>query len=140
MKAVFKIHQALMRTIQEDLALSHERAHERVGFVACRAAQIEDGVMVLAESYYPVDDENYLEDTSVGALINGSAIRAALQISLNKNVGMFHVHMHEHFGNPRLSRVDLEDSRKLIPDFFNVTPFMPHGTVILSKDRAFGLC
>jgi hypothetical protein len=140
MRAIFKIRQALAQAIQEDLARNHEFAHERVGFIACRAAQIQDGIMVLAETYQPVADDNYLEDESVGALISGSAIRAAMQISLDSGAGMFHVHMHEHIGVPRPSRVDLEDSKKFVPDFFNVAPFMPHGTVILSKDKAFGLC
>jgi hypothetical protein len=114
-----------MQGIQEDLARRHKFAHERVGFVTCRAAEIQNGIMVLAESYYPVADENYLQDDSVGAVINGSAIRAAMQTSLDGGAGMFHIHMHEHFGIPRPSRVDLEDSRRFIPDFFNVTPHMP---------------
>ena len=140
MRAIFKIHQTLAQRIRDDLSRGHDFAHERVGFITCRAAQIQDGIMVLAELYHPVADENYLEDESVGALINGSAIRAAMQISLSCGAGMFHVHMHEHFGVPRPSHVDLEDSKKFVPDFFNVTPHMPHGTVILSKDRAFGMC
>jgi hypothetical protein len=140
MRAIFKIRRDLMQSVQKDLARAHKLAHERVGFVACRAAAIQNGILVLATAYYPVADENYLQNDSVGAVINGSAIRAAMQISLNRGVGMFHIHVHEHFGTPRPSRVDQEDSRRFIPDFFNVTPHMPHGTVILSKDRACGPC
>ena len=99
MRAVFKVHQTLAQSIRNDLSRGHEVAHERVGFISCRAAQIQDGIMVLAESYHPVADGDYLEDENVGALINGSAIRAAMQISLNGGVGMFHVHMHEHLRN-----------------------------------------
>jgi hypothetical protein len=113
---------------------------KRVGFINCRAAQIRDGVMVLAESYQPIADGDYVRDSAVGARINGSAIRAAMQSSLNSGAGIFHVHMHAHFGVPRPSRTDVEETKKLAPDFFNVTPSMPHGAVILSKDQAFGLC
>jgi hypothetical protein len=140
MKAVFKIRQDLTKNIQRDLARKHKFAYERVGFIKCRAAQIHDGIMVLAESYHPVGDDDYLEDETVGAAIDGAAIRTAMQISLNGSAGMFHVHMHDHFGHPRPSRVDIEDSKKFIPDFFNVTPSMPNGTIILSKDRACGTC
>ena len=63
-----------------------------------------------------------------------------MQVSLSKGVGMFHVHAHDHFGVPRPSITDTEESEKFVPDFFNVTPSMPHGIIILSKDQAFGLC
>lgn len=96
--------------------------------------------MVLAESYDPVADDNYVKDVEVGGRINGAAIRAALQVSLTKRAGLFYVHMHEHKGSPRPSRTDIVESQKLVPDFFNATPSMPHGILILSEDSAFGLC
>lgn len=96
--------------------------------------------MIVAESYDGVADKNYIRDRRVGARINGDAIRMALQLSLTKGVGLFHVHVHEHKGIPRPSSTDLHESKKFVPDFFNVTPTMPHGTLILSEDSAFGLC
>jgi hypothetical protein len=95
--------------------------------------------MVLAESYEPVADENYVKDDQVGGRINSAAIRAALQISLTRGVSVFYVHMHEHKGVPRPSRTDIVESQKLVPDFFNVTPSMPHGILIFSENSAFGL-
>jgi hypothetical protein len=140
MKLLFKMHWSLWRAILEDLKRPHEFAFERVGFVSCRAAAIKDGVMVLAASYQTVADENYLEDKKVGARINGAALREAMQTSLDQNAGMFHVHLHEHKGQPRPSTIDRIESRKFIPDFFNVTPNLPHGTIILSEDSAIGNC
>lgn len=32
------------------------------------------------------------------------------------------------------------ESRKFVPDFFNVAPAMPHGAIVLSLDQAVGLC
>lgn len=124
----------------EDLRRPHSFAYERVGFFGCRAAAISNGIMIIAESYDRVADENYLQDPLVGARINGNAIRTALQLGLTKGLGLFHVHVHEHKGIPSPSRTDLHESRKFVPDFFNVTPSMPHGTLILSEDSAFGLC
>lgn len=140
MKLLFKMNWSLRRAALDDLDRPHSFAYERVGFICGRAASINNGLMIVAESYDKVDDDNYIRDPRVGARINGDAIRSALQLSLTKNVGLFHVHMHEHKGVPRPSRTDLVESKKFIPDFFNVTPAMPHGTLILSEDSAFGLC
>lgn len=96
--------------------------------------------MVFAQSYEPVADDHYLHDETTGARINGHALRKALQESLSNETGIFHVHMHEHKGVPQPSRTDLIESKKFAPDFFNVTPRLPHGTLILSEDQAFGLC
>ena len=96
--------------------------------------------MIIANRTHGVADKNYIQDPCVGARINGDAIRMALQLSLTKGVGLFQVHVHGHKGIPRPSRTDLDESNKFVPDFFNVTPTMPHGTLILSEDSAFGLC
>ena len=140
MKLMFKMHWALRRAILEDLQRPHEFAFERVGFIACHAAEIKGGMLILAASYQGVADENYLRDKSVGAKINGAALRAALQTSLDHEAGMFHVHLHEHMGQPIPSATDRRESRKFIPDFFNVTPNLPHGPVILSEGNAVGHC
>ena len=140
MNLLFKMNWSLRRAAIEDLRRPHSFAYERVGFLGCRAATTSNGIMIIAESYNRVADENYLQDPFVGARINGDAIRTALQLSLAKGVGLFHVHVHEHKGVPRPSPTDLHESKKFVPDFFNVTPSMPHGTLILSEDSAFGLC
>src|SRR5205085_10948833 len=123
-----------------DLKRPHGFAHERIGFFYCRAAFSNSGLIVLAESYCAVADEHYIKDRMVGARINGHAIREALQESLRNGAGIFYAHMHEHRGAPQPSRTDTDESYKLVPDFFNVTPSMPHGTLILSEDNAIGHC
>lgn len=140
MNLMFKMHWSLKQAIHEDLQRPHTFAFERVGFVECRAADIEGGILVLATSYHPVSDEHYVRDDSVGARISGAAFRSAMQSSLSNRTGVFHIHMHEHRGPPIPSSTDRKESRKFVPDFFNVTPSMPHGTLILSKDSATGDC
>ncbi len=137
---LFKMNWSMRRAAIQDLSRPHKFAYERVGFLCCRTAAINHGLMVLAESYAPVTDENYIRDDGVGARINSAAIRDALQLSLTKEAGIFHIHMHDHIGPPLPSKTDLVEAAKLVPDFFNVTPRMPHGTIILSRDSAFGLC
>jgi hypothetical protein len=140
MNLLFKMNWSLRRAAIEDLKRPHTFAFERIGFFHCRAASSRAGLIVLAEAYSPVADDHYVKDTTVGARIGSAAIREALQASLTNGFGIFHAHMHEHMGRPRPSRTDIVESCKLMPDFFNVTPSMPHGTLILSEDSAIGLC
>lgn len=140
MNLLLKMNWSLRRAAMQDLARHHAFAHERVGFFCCRAAALKNGLMLIAESYSAVADDNYVRDTTVGARINGNAFRSALQLSLTNNTGLFHVHMHGHRGIPGPSRTDLIESKKFVPDFFNVTASLPHGTLIFSEDSAFGLC
>ena len=66
MRAIFKMHASLGCTIRSDLDRAHEFAYERAGFIECRAATIQNGIMLLAQSYQPISDNNYLRDSSVG--------------------------------------------------------------------------
>jgi hypothetical protein len=111
-----------------------------VGFVACRAKGLPaSSALILLFAYHPVADEDYIDDPRVGAMMGASAIRKAMQISLSMGCGMFHVHMHENAGIPNFSMIDVRESAKFVPDFFNVTPHMPHGAIVLSRDRATAL-
>lgn len=137
----FRFSRVLYDSIHADLSREHQFAAERVGFIACAAGLLEgDGFTLLAETYFPVDDEHYINDPSAGATIGSGAIRAALQTAYNRRVSMFHVHRHEHSGVPRFSEIDLRESNRFVPDFFKVQRLMPHGVIVLSHNSAHGLC
>ena len=141
MKIAYKITDGLVHTIRSDLNRTHRFALERVGFIACNASELANGgLLILAKEYFPVADEDYINDSTVGAMMGSAAIRKALQIAYSQDVSMFHVHMHEHRGIPSFSKVDLRESAKFIPDFWNVRPKLPHGTVVFSHNSAAGLC
>jgi hypothetical protein len=72
-------------------------------------------------------------------MMGGAAIRKALQVAYNEKASMLHVHVHEHKGQPRFSRIDLAEYPKFLPDFWKVQPSVPHGALVLSRDRAIGL-
>jgi hypothetical protein len=55
-------------------------------------------LVLLAEGYHPVADDDYIDDPTVGAMMGQEAIRKALKVALLQPVGMFHVHVHEHRG------------------------------------------
>lgn len=127
----------LWRTIHDDLSRPHPHAHERVGFAFANAAKLVDGAVGLYLSHYrPVADGQYIFEPHVGALINGDGLRDAMQFAYGKQLAAFHVHRHEHTGNPWFSKYDLDESRKFMPDFFHVTPGGPHGALLLSHDSA----
>lgn len=137
-RVTFRATQTFLSNVREDLMRLHEFAHERVGFVTVRAAQGAEGLVLLAENYYPVADEDYLRDPSVGAMIGQEALRKALELALLKGVGVFHIHMHGLTHRLWFSSTDLREQVKFIPDFFTVCPKMPHGAIVLNAKTAAG--
>src|SRR3989441_3753775 len=141
MKVLFKITSSLLKRVREDLVRTHEFAAERVGFLSWRAAKLRPrGLVILAHDYHPVSDNDYVNDSTVGAMMGSEAIRKALQFAYGNEVGMAHVHMHDHCGSPCPSRTDLSETAKFVPDFWHVKPQMPHGAIIVSRDSISGRC
>lgn len=140
MRVHFKMLSTFADSVRVDLARPHRFAAERVGFLACRAAVEPCGIMVIAESYHRVPDEDYLDDASVGAMMGPAAIRGALRVAYRERKSMFHVHMHPHRSMPWFSRTDLRENARFVPDFWNVQPELPHGALVLSTNSLSGLC
>jgi|SRR5665213_708992 len=139
MKIHLRITRELLANARSDLTRPHAFAHERVGFTACKFGSVQNGdIVILAHSYYPVADEDYIRDSRYGALIGSEAFRKAFQLAYSNNVGLFHTHLHPHQGLPRPSRIDLRETAKFVPDFFNVRLALPHGALILSRDSLSG--
>jgi hypothetical protein len=138
MRTVFRANSLFMSDVRKDLLRPHAFAHERVGFITIRAAMGTESLVMLAEKYYPVADEDYLRDPSVGAMIGQEALRKALEIALLQRVGVFHVHMHGLSQRLWFSGTDLREQVKFVPDFFKVCPNMPHGAIVLNAKTAAG--
>ena len=142
MKTALRCARPFLDRVHSDLDRRHAFAAERVGFIACKTARIDGGLLLLGHEYMPVADEDYEDDSdpAVGAMMGAAAIRKALQHAYFNDVAMLHVHRHEHTGVPRFSPVDLRESAKFVPDFWKVRRGVPHGTLVLSRDALFGLC
>lgn len=140
MNIIFRTSDTLFANMRRDLERQHAFAFERVGFLSVKAASTDASLVLLAQDYYPVADEDYIDDPSVGAMMGQEAIRKALNIALLNSVGVFHVHLHELPGNGRhwFSAVDLREQLKFVPDFFKVCSKMPHGALVLSPRSAAG--
>lgn len=128
---------ALYRQVLADLQRPHQTAFERVGFVKAKLGIVSsDECLVLFTDYWPVSDDDYLVDGSVGARINSRAIQSAMQVILDEDVGIFHVHLHPFPGRPQLSQTDIAGILPLISSFQSVGPELPHGILLLSANNA----
>ncbi|MGH8291256.1 MAG: hypothetical protein ACREV7_20030 [Steroidobacteraceae bacterium] len=138
MKILFRATGDFMACVRRDLERPHPFAHERVGFIAVRATAGHGHLVLLAERYHPVADEEYVEDDTVGALIGQEALRKALEIALLQSVGILHVHAHFFHGRLWFSRTDLREQMRFVPDFFSVRENMPHGALVVNHTSAAG--
>jgi len=136
MNITLRIPGRLKGMVLNDLRRPHAFAHERVGFLCCKQASVPSGHLLLAYKYVPIKDEQYIEDHSVGAKFDSSAIRDAMQLALTEGVAMLHVHLHDHVGEPRMSGTDIREMQALMPCFVNLCPERVHGALVLSMDAA----
>jgi hypothetical protein len=135
----FKITRLLLHQIRTDLARPHPFAFERVGFISAGVATAGSNLWLLAREYRPVDDNDYLPDHSVGAMMGPEAIRKALQWAMRTGQAMFHVHTHGGDGLPGFSGTDLREHSRFMPNFFQFACKSPHGALVLSNSAANGV-
>lgn len=134
----YRIPKEIYQGMIKDLQRQHEHAYERIGFLFTRSKFLNDGTtLVTAIEYCPVDDNHYIEDSKVGARINGNAIRNSMQNALRNQFGVFHIHLHDHKGKPRMSWTDEKGIPPMVESFTNVAPDQCHGNIILSRDSLF---
>jgi len=138
MRYALRITDRLLEEVHQDLSRPHAVAYERVGHLHCRVGIDRGLTVILAEEYRPVADGDYLPSVEVGAMIGPTAIRRALQHAYQRRDAVFHIHRHDHVGVPAFSRLDVRENARCVPDFWKVSPAMPHGALVLSLDAATG--
>lgn len=135
----FKITKDLLDEIADDLIRPHLYAAERVGFLFARQGAVDgDTMLLLSISYMPIPDDLYVNDPSVGARINSTAIRKCLQKSMDSGLSAVHVHFHHFSDYPRFSKTDEESLSRLIPSFHHANPKLPHGAIIMGRSGITG--
>lgn len=139
MRATIRIRSADLADMRADLARRHPFAWERVGFLTASATASADQLLLLVRGYLPVDDDDYVDGSGVGAEIGSEAFRKALQWAYRPRSALIHVHTHHGHGRPGFSGVDLRSGFQFVPSFFTTIPRMPQGMVVLSNDSATGL-
>ena len=136
---IIRISDELCQEIIKDLSREHDFAIERVGFVIGKSKElIENKELVIITEYIPVDDDHYLNDHAVGARINSSAIRGAMQIAMDRKCSIFHIHMHYGIGTPSFSTTDLKELPGIAESLINANPNNVHGVILLNKDGING--
>ncbi len=129
----------LYSQVLTDLNRPHPFAAERVGFLIGRFGATGDHpTAVLLTQYRPIPDDHYIDDPKVGARIGPKALTAAMQAAhagRKSAEGIFHVHLHDHRGETRMSMTDQREIPSLLPGFRAVNPSAPHGIIILSLDH-----
>ena len=130
MKTTVRIARRLLDEIETDLDRPHRFAKERLGFVLARWSRAGSELIVMPFQYLPIADDNYIEDAWVGAKMNSTAIRSALQATLDNKAACLHVHAH-HPMMPFFGDLDLAEQDKLLPSFLAIVPGAPHGALLL---------
>lgn len=137
--AEIRLTRKLYDIIRDDIARPHQFAAERIGFAFGKLGSQESAEpLVLLHRYVPVPDEQYILDPKVGARINGDAITEAMEQVMKyriENEGAFHVHVHDHNGQPGLSGTDRREIPLLIPSFKTVGKGAAHGLIIFSRNH-----
>jgi hypothetical protein len=138
MKVEIRIPGALYQEAVEDLRRPHPHAYERVGFFSSAVKLLNpQHCLVLLRHYHSVPDEHYLEDPTIGALIGVEAITEAMQRTLNEVSGQFHVHIHEHYGEPGPSLDDIKGLPPVVRSLASTSPQQASGYLIFSNDLAW---
>jgi len=134
MNIIIRITRSLDREIRNDIIRPHQFAAERIGFISGVHSRIgKDEYLIILKKYYPVDDADYIEDDSVGARINGNAIRKAMQHIITTHEGMFHIHMHPFNYPPSMSRTDRLEIPPVVNSLCNVDKSVLNGCIIMSN-------
>src|ERR1035437_3292330 len=137
-KIILRIPNELYQIMIKDLKRPHLYAHERVGFLLSKSKTVNGNTIIVTFfDYTPVEDENYIDDSLVGAKINSAAIRNSMGKIIKNNCGVFHVHLHSFFGTPFPSKVDKKGIPPVVKCFYNTNPLQEHGFLIISKDSFY---
>lgn len=135
---ILKIPKGLFEQIRVDLQRPHSYAFERIGLLGTKHKQLKDGtVLIFAVDYFPVDDDNYIDDEEVGARINSDAIRKAMQYVLDSGNGCIHVHYHSFsYSIPKFSNTDLTDNPEIVKSFTYVNKSQVHGMLVIGNNSS----
>lgn len=134
-----KIPRAIHDAMFSDLTRPHPFAYERVGFLLVKKGTISpDSFLLLAAEYQAIPDSFYIKDLNVGAKINSTAIRSAMELAMICRYGIIHTHLHHDEYSSLFSRTDESEFKKLIPSFHNIGGSSVHGAIVFSGNRYTG--
>lgn len=137
-----KIPQSLVAEIRLDLQRKHHHAYERAGFVFGTSVEVSPNCwIVYLNEYMSIDDDHYVEDSSVGARINSEAITRGMQHAFSQKKGLFHVHLHDfdYSDLPGFSATDAEQLPPVARSGLNFVPDEIHGVLVIGTCALNGI-
>lgn len=113
--------------------------HEHVVFALASSAETTDKTLVLLKKVFTLHEEQYVETRHHGAMWRGSSTLHIINEAMDRKLGIFIFHAHNHPGKVGLSHDDLQSARTLLPSYQNLLPCRPHGSVVIGKEHAAGV-
>lgn len=113
--------------------------HEHVVFALTSSAETADKTLILVKKILTLHEEQYVETRYHGAMWRGSSTLHIINEAIDRKLGIFIFHAHDHFGKVGLSHDDFQSARTLLPSYQNLIPWRPHGSVVIGKERAAGV-
>jgi hypothetical protein len=139
---ILRIPESAIDRMRADLRRPHPFAYERVGLMTAVAGKADVGELILFRDYWPVPDDEYVPDDTVGARVGIGAVRRAMNMAAagrDGAFGVFHVHAHMHRGMPCLSSTDAASLPQFVNGLVNVSHDRQHGIVVLSDDHIYAM-
>jgi hypothetical protein len=113
--------------------------HERVVFSLVSSAETIDNTLILVKKIHTLHEEQYVETRFHGAMWRGSSTLHIINEAIERKLGIFVFHAHDHRGKVGLSQDDLQSAQALLPSYQNIIPWRPHGSIVIGKEHAAGI-
>lgn len=135
-RVILKISTEIYSGILNDLLRPHKYANERVGFLFSRSKKIWNGdYLVYLTEYKALDDEDYIDDPRFGSKFGSKPINDSISYGLERDMGVFHVHMHELSGGlPEFSDIDLKHLPPIFESCHRIIKNQVHGMLLLGSE------
>jgi len=133
MKCIVRLCRNLLDEIHSDLRRRHAHALERVGFLYGRLARAGSLAIVVPFDYVPVPDEQYLLNSTVGAMIDADALFDAHQRTRSTGQCCLLVHSHGGSGGTWFSRTDVSTLKRIGPSLQRMAKNAAHGGLVLTS-------
>lgn len=127
------------RRMREDLVLAPVVGEERLGVAFARYASSYNDSVVVVTDYAPLPAGAYVEHTRAPVGFDVRWLMAQSERAGSMNAGLFLVHLHNHYGTPWFSPIDMRTNRAILLPIGLIDQTLPTGALLLSRDRAAAL-
>jgi hypothetical protein len=113
--------------------------YEHVVFALVSHAITKDKTLILVKKVFSLAEKDYVETNHHGAMWRGASTVHLINEAIEKKLGIFVLHAHQHKGKVGLSSDDFQSAKSLLPSYQNLIPERPHGSTVLGLEHAAGI-